>query len=95
MLRPSAYWILLLAFGTGCAPGAPPATVAAAPEISAPGIEAHVRVLAHDSLEGRGTGSRGYEKAARYVEARFAELGLQPAGKPGDFFGTMFGARRP
>ena len=37
-------------------------------------------VLAHDSLRGRGTPSSELESAARYVAARFAELGLEPFG---------------
>ena len=46
-------------------------------------LEAHVRVLADDSLEGRGTGTPGYDRAARYVAACFADLGLRPAGTDG------------
>ncbi len=43
-------------------------------------IRAHMRFLADDLLEGRGTATRGYDIAARYVAARFEELGLEPAG---------------
>ncbi|MDZ4114117.1 MAG: M20/M25/M40 family metallo-hydrolase [Brevundimonas sp.] len=43
-------------------------------------MEAHVTFLAHDALEGRDTGSRGYELAALYVESHFFSLGLTPAG---------------
>jgi hypothetical protein len=49
-------------------------------------IRAHLAVLAHDSLEGRGPGSRGGRKAAEYIAARFQELGLSPAGDSGRFF---------
>jgi len=49
-------------------------------------IRAHMRFLADDLLEGRGTGSRGYELAAKYVAARFEALGLAPAGTGGGFF---------
>ena len=83
MLRPFAFLIALVAFGAGCGPRAEPAEIAAQPDIGAREIAAHVQVLAHDSMEGRGTGSRGYEKAARYVEGRFAALGLRPAGTAG------------
>lgn len=57
-------------------------------------IRAHMRFLADDLLEGRGTGSRGYELAARYVAARFEALGLEPAGSGGGFFQPvpLFGA---
>ena len=49
-------------------------------------IRTHLAVLAHDSLEGRGPGTRGGRKAAEYIAARFRELDLQPAGDSGAFF---------
>jgi Peptidase family M28/PA domain len=52
----------------------------AVPQVSSAALETHVRVLADDSLEGRGTGTRGYDLAARYVAACYADLGLKPAG---------------
>jgi hypothetical protein len=42
-------------------------------------------VLAHDSLEGRGTGTRGGEKAARFIAAEFRAAGLEPGGDSGYF----------
>jgi hypothetical protein len=44
---------------------------------------AHVRFLADDCLEGRDTGSRGFEKAADYLAAEFQAVGLEPAGIEG------------
>ncbi|WP_428655233.1 M28 family peptidase [Runella sp.] len=41
-------------------------------------LERHLRVIAHDSLEGRDTGSRGQKKAAKYVADFFKSVGLQP-----------------
>lgn len=49
-------------------------------------IRAHMRFLADDLLEGRRTATRGYDIAARYVAARFEELGLEPAGTAGGYF---------
>ena len=49
-------------------------------------VRAHMRFLADDLLEGRGTGTRGYELAAKYVAARFEALGLAPAGAGGSYF---------
>jgi hypothetical protein len=49
-------------------------------------IRAHMRFLADDLLEGRGTATRGYDIAARYVAARFEELGLEPAGGKESYF---------
>ncbi len=45
---------------------------------------AHVQYLADDSLEGRDTGTRGFEKAADYMTEQFRAAGLQPAGNEGD-----------
>jgi hypothetical protein len=43
----------------------------------------HVRHLADDRLEGRDTGSAGFQKAAEYVTEHFRAAGLQPAGSEG------------
>ncbi len=44
---------------------------------------AHIRYLADDKLEGRGTGTEGFAKAAAYVTDQFQKAGLQPAGVHG------------
>jgi Zn-dependent M28 family amino/carboxypeptidase len=62
-----------------------PEAIAARDAIKPAAIEAHVRFLADDLLEGRETGTRGYELAARYVAAQFALAGLQPAGGDGTY----------
>ena len=49
-------------------------------------FRAHMAFLADDLLEGRGTGTRGQELAARYVAAQFEALGLTPAGTAGTFY---------
>lgn len=49
-------------------------------------IRAHLEFLADDALEGRGTGSRGYDIAAKYVRAQFAALGLKSGVKDGSYF---------
>jgi hypothetical protein len=41
-------------------------------------IQAHIDFLASDLLEGRETGTRGYDIAARYVASQFALAGLEP-----------------
>ena len=57
----------------------------AAPVITAGAIEAHIRFLADDLLEGRDTGERGYDIAARYVESHFRLLGLEPGAADGSY----------
>lgn len=49
-------------------------------------IRAHVKFLASDLLEGRGTGQRGGDIAAEYIAAQFALDGLKPAGEMGSYF---------
>jgi Zn-dependent M28 family amino/carboxypeptidase len=44
---------------------------------------AHIEYLASDQLEGRGTGTEGFAKAATYVTDQFQKAGLQPAGEHG------------
>ena len=54
--------------------------------ITADGLRAHMAFLSDDLLEGRGTGTRGYQLAANYVRAQFEEMGLKPAGVGGSYF---------
>jgi hypothetical protein len=42
--------------------------------------------LSGDDMEGRDTGSAAYQRAAEYVEARFRQAGLQPAGDGGTYY---------
>ena len=50
------------------------------------GVMADVRYLADDRLEGRAVGSAGERCAGDYLAARFAALGLEPAGPEGTWF---------
>ncbi len=50
---------------------------------------ADVRYLADDRLGGREVGSAGERCAADYIAARFAALGLEPAGQDGTWFHTF------
>ena len=71
-----------------------------APVFTAAGFRAHVAFLADDLLEGRDTGSRGHEIAARYVATQFEGYGLKPGGENGTWYQqvtlqkTMRGADR-
>lgn len=59
-------------------------------------IRANMSFLADDSLEGRGTATRGYEIAARFMATRFEALGFQPAGDAGTYFQQVpFRSMRP
>src|SRR3989442_14740448 len=49
-------------------------------------MDAHLRFLASDLLEGRAPATRGGRLAAEYIAAQFQALGLQPAGANGTYF---------
>ena len=54
--------------------------------LTASALRSTVEALAHDSTGGRGTPSVGLEKAAKFIAARFSEIGLKPIGDDGTFF---------
>jgi hypothetical protein len=71
------------------APAASAAAVAGMARISPNAIRADMRFLADDLLEGRGTGTRGFDIAAKFMATQFEGLGLQPAGDSGSFLQTV------
>jgi hypothetical protein len=79
--------VLLLAATVACASAQ--SKVATTAPTSDPIVESDVRrilsALAADSMEGRGTGTRGALKAARFIAAEMKSLGLEPAGDSGYF----------
>jgi Zn-dependent M28 family amino/carboxypeptidase len=54
--------------------------------IDAEKIRATVKYLSDDSLEGRGTGQKGGDKAADWIAAQFKRYGVLPAGENGSYF---------
>jgi aminopeptidase YwaD len=87
--------LLLTCAGAGCAARAgdgtapSPSVAPAAPDLDATGlqrrIDAHLRFLASDALQGRGSGTRDEWIAATYIGAQLAALGLEPMGDDGWF----------
>ncbi len=69
--------LLALLLTTAAAAPAPPA---------AADLQAHVLALTAPEMEGRGSGTPGGDRAARYIAAELARLGLQPGGDAGTFF---------
>src|SRR5215469_3671963 len=64
----------------------PPAAIAELNQFNKDHINANVRFLSLDLLEGRGTGQRGGDIAAEYMATQFWLYGLKAAGDNGSFF---------
>jgi hypothetical protein len=77
--------LLVLFAGTYSAHANPDAADEAMSAIRPEAIRADMRFLSDDALEGRGTGSRGYDIAAKFMASQFESLGLQP-GDNGSYF---------
>jgi Peptidase family M28 len=58
----------------------------AAHSITAGDVSRRIGILAHDSMLGRDTPSRGLELTARYVADQFQRFGLKPGGENGTWF---------
>ncbi|MEX1184486.1 MAG: M28 family peptidase [Gemmatimonadota bacterium] len=81
--------VILLVLSIGCAAPAlndAPAGVAAPLQpaaVDSVELMRDIAVLAHDSMEGRRVGTEGSARARRFIEGRFAQIGLLPVD--GDF----------
>jgi Zn-dependent M28 family amino/carboxypeptidase len=62
---------------------------AAINSIDAEKIRATVKYLSDDSLEGRGTGQKGGDRAADWIAAQFKSYGLLPEGDNGSYFQSV------
>ena len=71
---------------TACATVPPPPTAAERAER----WWADVSILAADDMEGRLTGTPGYQRAADYVVSQLKEIGLEPVGTEGFFQPVAF-----
>ncbi len=79
------------------APRAQVARREAAPRaaVNADDVRRDIAILAADSMEGRGTGTPGGARAARWLAAEFAKAGLTPAGDSGTFLQQLPLQRSP
>ena len=90
--RPAALqWLIAMNLALVVTTAVPPARADEPPSAdslaaSAVQIEADVRFLADDLLEGREAGTRGFDLAALYVATRYRQLGLEPAGEDGGWY---------
>ena len=80
----------IAAFALGCAGSRTPAPVSATSAgITAEDLRHRLFIIAHDSMQGRETGSDGDFKAQEYIASEFRRLGLEPAGENGTYFQTV------
>jgi aminopeptidase YwaD len=83
MFSKTIRYVLLSIIIIGCHPSR---TSYVSYDITVRELQAHVKYLASDELEGRASGTKGNEQAARYIADRFSNYGLQPMGDNGTFF---------
>src|SRR6185295_11201917 len=88
--RQSLHWLATLALGlqvsltlAQTAAIAPEVQAAAKVHITAAALEAPVRFLASDALEGRGPATRGDVLARTYIASELHSMGLHPGGPGG------------
>src|SRR5881409_1232035 len=74
--------VLMLALAATTAVAQRPSTI----PVDTTAMDAHLRFLASDLLEGRAPATRGGRLATEYIAAQFQALGLQPAGVNGTYF---------
>src|SRR6266566_6599285 len=74
--------VVMLAFVAATAAAQRPAPIS----VDTAAMDAHLRFLASDLLEGRAPATRGGRLAAAYIAAQFQALGLEPAGANGTYF---------
>src|SRR5215469_16368923 len=82
-------FVIFIATGSAQQTSPPPDVQNAMDHFSKSALRANMRFLADDLLEGRGTGTRGQELAAKYVAAQFEAFGLEPGGGKGGWFQTV------
>ena len=84
--------ILLVAGAAACGRAttsslpAPATQSEALPVVSTTAMDAHLKYLDDDLLEGRAPATRGGALAADYIAAQFEAMGLEPAGPDGSYF---------
>lgn len=78
--------VLALVGGTGLVRAGDDAADEASATIRPEALRADMRFLADDLLEGRATGTRGHEIAAKFMASEFEGMGLEPAGENGTYF---------
>ena len=86
---PSRLLLLSAVLAAACAgdsdPTRSPVPAEAVAAIDTATLMQHIRVLADDSLLGRGPGTLGEEKTVAYLESQFKAMGLKPGNPDGSY----------
>ncbi len=88
--RINTFSLMMLAGAAACStgvivPAMPAASISQGTQVTESDVRRLMSALADDSLEGRGTGTRGSAAAARIIANEFRAIGLEPAGDSGFF----------
>ena len=89
--RLAAASVFLILLSVACRQGAssaPPLAQEIA-RIRPEAIRAHLAFLADDALEGRKTGTRGYDLAAKYIRSQLVAFGAEGGVGPGEYLQTV------
>lgn len=77
--------LVSLTLVAACGGSNPPVPAEALSAIDTATLMRHIRVLASDSLMGRGPGSVGEDKTIAYLESEFKAMGLKPGNTDGTY----------
>jgi hypothetical protein len=77
--------VILVGFSAAMVLGASSTPSAQEPGTTPADVRRILSALADDSMEGRASGSRGGQRAARYIGAEMKKIGLEPLGDSGFF----------
>lgn len=83
--RRTLLWLTAIVLAACARPGTGASLIPMDAPIDSVGVYALLDALAADSMEGRGTGTVGGVRAARFIAERMASVGLMPAGDSGFF----------
>ena len=59
--------------------------IASFAQVNVNNLQVHIKILANDSLEGRGTGTKGEKLALSYIQQQWKGMKLLPKGDAGSF----------
>lgn len=93
-MRPLVLTCLALAVATPAAAQTSRAAKAAVATITEADVRQRIGIIAHDSMGGRDTPSRGLDLTAQYVADQFRRFGLTPGGDGGSFLQTYWIEKR-